>query len=124
MGVPFEISDVHAGFSEVKGTLRIEGEFLVFDFQVITMGMFKQPPEVVKIEISALSDARLEKRIVRDRIFIRPKTYQLIDAIPGKHLGDVKLKVWRKYRPSSINIVDEIVYELRRQRRRATMQDE
>ena len=61
MSIPFEISDVHAGFSEAKGLLHVEGEFLVIDIQTITAGMFKQSPETIKIELAALSDIRLEK---------------------------------------------------------------
>ena len=119
MSIPFEISEVHAVFSEAKGILRLEDEFLVFDVQTITGGMFKQPSETVKIEVAALADIRLEKGVFRDRLFIRPKTNKLLDVIPGKHLAEIKVKVWRKYRPTSMNLVDEVQYGLRRRRREA-----
>jgi hypothetical protein len=119
MSIPFEISDVHAGFSEAKGLIHVEDDFLVFNVQTITMGMFKQSPETIKIELAALSDIRLEKKIFRDRLYIRPKTNKLLDVIPGKHLGEIMVKVWRKHRPASMSMVDDIQYNIRK-RRRAT----
>jgi len=118
MSIPFEISEIHAGFSEAQGTVRVEEEFLVFNIQMITMGMFKQPAETVKIELAALSDIRIEKRIFRDRVYIRPKTNMLLEAIPGKHLGEVKLLVWRKHRTSALSLIDDVLFYLRKQRRK------
>lgn len=117
MSIPFEISEIHAGFSEAQGTVRLEHEFLVFDFRMITMGMFKQPMETVKIELAALSDIRIDKRIFRDRLYIRPKSNKLLEAIPGKHLGEVKLLVWRKHRSSALGLIDDVLFQLRKQRR-------
>ena len=119
MSIPFEISDIHAGFSEAKGLIHVEDDFLVFNVQTITMGMFKQSPETIKIELAALSDIRLEKKIFRDRLYIRPKTNKLLDVIPGKHLGEIMVKVWRKHRAASMSMVDDIQYNIRK-RRRAT----
>ena len=118
MSFPFEISEVHAGFSEVKGTLRLEDEFLVIEFQTITLGLYKRPAETIKIEFAALADVKIEKRIFRDRVLIRPRTRRLLEAVPGKHVGEVRLKVWRRYRPSVTGLVDEVQYQIRKQRRR------
>ena len=123
MSIPFEISEIHAGFSEAQGTVRMEEEFLVFNIQMITMGMFKQPAETIKIELVALSDIRIEKRIFRDRLYIRPKTNKLLEAIPGKHLGEVKLLVWRKYRTSTLSLIDDVLFYLRKLRRKKVVPD-
>jgi len=117
MSVPFEISEVHAGFSEVKGVLRTDDEFLVFDFRTITMGVYKRPAETIKIEFAALSDIRHEKRIFRDRLLVRPRTRQLLEAMPGKHLGEIKLKIWRRYRPSLGSLIDEVQFQIRKHQR-------
>jgi len=124
MSIPFEISEVHAGFSEVKGLLLVEDEFLVFNVQTITMGMFKQDPETIKIELAALSDIRLEKRVFRDRLYIRPKTNSLLEAVPGKHLGEIMVKVWRKHRSLTMTLIDDVQYDIRRRRRNARSDSE
>lgn len=121
MSIPFEIPEIHAGFSEAKGIIRVEEEFLIFEFRMHTMGLFKQPFEVVKIEVAALSDIRLTKHIFRDRLYIRPKTERLLNTIPGKHLGEVKLLVWRKYRATALSLVDDIQFQIRKTRRAASL---
>jgi hypothetical protein len=118
MSIPFEISEVHAGFSEVKGVIHMEDEFVVFNIQTITMGMYKRSPETIKIELAALSDIRLEKRVFRDRLYIRPKTNKLLEVIPGKHIGEIMVKVWRKNRPATMSLIDDVKYHIRRRKRR------
>ena len=108
ISIPFEISEVHAGFSEAKGILRMEDEFLVFQVQIVTLGMFKQKPEIIKIEFSAIDEIRHERRLVSDRLYVRPKRVQLLDVMPGKHAIEVKLKIKRKYRTRMLLLVDAV----------------
>ena len=123
MSIPFEISEIHAGFSEAKGTIRLEEEYLVIDIQTITMGIIKQSPETIKIELAALSDLRIDKRIFRDRLFIRPKTNKLLEAVPGKHLGELKLLIWRKHRTSTLGLIDDVLFHLRKKRRKESVSE-
>ncbi len=108
ISIPFEISEVHAGFSEAKGIVRIEDEFLVFQVQTVTLGMFKQDPEIIKIELAALEEIRLETRLVNDRIYIRPRKIELLEVMPGKHGIELMLKVKRKHRTSALLLVDTV----------------
>ena len=108
MNIPFEIPEVHLGFSESKGVVGIEDEFLVFQFQTVTLGLFKQDPETIKIEIEALYDLRHERGLVKDKLFIRPKKLQLLEAMPGKHSIEIRLKVRRKYRSKALILVDTV----------------
>ncbi|TDI71135.1 MAG: hypothetical protein E2O85_02505 [Bacteroidetes bacterium] len=114
LSLPFEIPDVHAGFSEAKGVLRMEDEFLVFQVQTVTLGMFKEDPETIKIEIGALIDVRHERGLFRDKLYIRPKKLQLLDAMPGKHLLELRLKIRRKHRASALILVDSLRRRLNR----------
>ncbi|NNE34020.1 MAG: hypothetical protein HKN13_02215 [Rhodothermales bacterium] len=112
ISIPFEIDEIHGGLSEAKGVLRLEDEFLVFQVQTITLGMFKQDPELIKIEIAALEEIRFEKKLVSDRIYIRPKKLQLLDVMPGKHGIEVALKIKRKNRTRALILVDAVRREI------------
>jgi len=106
LSVPFEISEVHSGFSEARGILRIEEEFLVFQLQVVTLSVFKRAPEIIKVEFAAIDEMRLERHLITDRLFIRPKKMKLLEVMPGKHPMEVKLKVKRKHRTRTLLLVD------------------
>ena len=108
LSIPFEIPEVHAGFSEVKGVVRLEDEFLVFQIQTVTLGMFKGDPETIKIEVGAIYDIRHERGLFRDKLYIRPKKLQLLEAMPGKHGVEVQLKIRRKYRSSALILADAV----------------
>jgi hypothetical protein len=108
ISVPFEISEVHAGFSEARGIMRLEDDFLVFQVQVVTMGLFKRSPETIKIEFGAIDEVRLEKRLVSDRVYIRPRRLRFLEVMPGKHAMEVRLKVKRKHRTRALLLVDSI----------------
>ena len=108
VSIPFEISEVHAGFSEAKGIVRIEDEFLVIQVQIVTMGLFKQKPEIIKIEFAAIDEIRLEKRLISDRLYIRPKRLKLLEVVPGKHAMEVKLKIRRKHRTRTLLLIDAV----------------
>lgn len=114
ISVPFLIPEVHAGFSEATGVLRLEDEFLVFHVQTETLGMFKQDAETIKIEISALYDVRHERGVFKDKLFIRPKKQQLLDVMPGKHGIEVQLKIKRKHRTTALILVDTVRRRLSR----------
>jgi len=108
ISIPFEIEDWNAGITEAEGIVRIEDDFLVFQVQTVTLGLFKQDPEIVKIELSALSEIRFERRFFKDRIYIQPKKLELLEVMPGKHGIELMLKVKRKHRTSSLLLVDEV----------------
>ena len=108
ISVPFEIAEVHGGLSEAKGIVLVEDNFVVFQLQMTTLGMFKREPEIIKIEIAAIDEMRLEKRLFSDRLYIRPKRMKLLEVMPGKHGLEVKLKVRKRHRGSALVLVDSV----------------
>lgn len=108
--VPFTLPDIDAGLTEIKGILHLDDEFLVLDFETALLGEFDKRQRTVKIEPAAISSIRLETGLVRDVICIRPKKSDLLDAVPGTHLGELRLKVWRKRRDAAERIVQQIQY--------------
>lgn len=94
--IPFTLPDM--GLTEVKGLILLDDEFLVFELETALMGEFNKDTHTVKIEPAALQAVYLDHGLVRDQLCIRPKKRDLLDAMPGKYAGELRLKVWRKYR--------------------------
>lgn len=94
--IPFEIS--HELADEITGLLYLEDGYLVFEIQVVAWGISKRPVEIVKAELGLIEHVRHQPGILKDSIFIVPKRAQLLEAIPGSHKGELRLKVKKSYR--------------------------
>lgn len=114
--IPFEISDSHS--DEISGLLLLEEEFVVFEIRVRKWGLYKEPPELVKVEFGVIDNMRFERGFFKDSIFVVPKRSELLDAIPGDHKGELRLKVAKRYREEAQQFVAEV---LRRKRKRRTV---
>lgn len=108
MALPFTISDVHGGLSEATGALRLDGDYLILEIQVTVAGMFKQKPLTVKITPEAVHSVRYQKGAFRDRLVIRPFKTALLAAVPGKHEGEVTLKVKRVHRDEAFDLIEDL----------------
>ncbi|PIQ62695.1 MAG: hypothetical protein COV99_05320 [Bacteroidetes bacterium CG12_big_fil_rev_8_21_14_0_65_60_17] len=109
----FKLPDLHAGLTEVRGAAWFEDEFLVLEIETALMGEFSKEHKTVKIEPSALASIGFERHMLRDRIILRPKKRDLLDAVPGNHLGELVLRTKRKDRSHA----EEFVVELRARQR-------
>ena len=83
---------------EVEGIIWLEDGFLVIQVKRKLLGMMEDEPEMVKIEPSALRDIYLKRRMFKDRLVLVPKKRDLLDSLPGKHVSDVRLRIWRSKR--------------------------
>lgn len=111
--IPFKGSD--AGLREIKGTIYTENdEFLVLDVKNALIGDFDKQHQVIKVAPKALHEIRLEPHRFRDRLYIRPKGQDLLDAMPGSHKGRIELKI----RPEHREEVERLIYELTRMKSR------
>ncbi|NNF03805.1 MAG: hypothetical protein HKN17_05000 [Rhodothermales bacterium] len=108
MMVPFKISEVHGGVSHAFGTLYLEDEFLVIEYRIHVMDMFKRPPETIKIELGVISDIEFKQSLFGDRVRLLPKKLSVLDAVPGKHKDVVTFKTKKKYREPARRLVNEI----------------
>jgi hypothetical protein len=111
MAVPsidFALPDLHAGFTEIKGAVYLDDEFLVLDMEVASLAGLKKSDRIIKIEPRALSYIFLRRGLVKDKICLRPKRDDLLEAVPGSHRGDVQLRVWRTRRLDAKLLVQEV----------------
>jgi hypothetical protein len=105
-GIPFQLPDV--GLREVSGRLYLDEDFLVFDVEDALAGEFDKEVHVIKVDPAALDAIRLERGLVRDRLFIRPRKSDLLTAMPGKYGVELPLKIWRKHRQTVLELIEEI----------------
>lgn len=105
-GIPFQLPDV--GLREISGRLYLDEDFLVFDVEDALAGEFDKEVHVIKVDPGALGDIRLERGIVRDRLFIRPRKSDLLRAMPGQYGVELPLRIWRKHRQTVLQLMDEI----------------
>ena len=96
--IPFSLPDINAGFTEIKGLVHLDDEFIVLEVETALLGEFNKDQQVIKVELAALKDIRLDRGLFRDRLCLRPKKPDLLEAVPGKHLGEVQLKIWSIHR--------------------------
>ena len=112
--IPFQLPDADYGLTEVTGLLYLEeDEFLVFDVQTGLPGGTSKEQQVIKVELAALAALRLERSAFGDRLYVQPKTSALLEAMPGTHQEELKLKLRRRHRADA----EQLVYEARRLKR-------
>lgn len=104
--IPFKLPD--DGFTELRGTVRADDEFVILHLETSFMGEFNKKQRVVKIEHEALEDAYLKKGLFRDRICLVPKAEELLKAIPGSHIGELVLKTSRRNRADAEDLIETI----------------
>lgn len=111
--IPFKGPDF--GLREVKGHVYLENEeFLVFDVENALVGEFDTEKQLIKVAPQALLSVRLDERRVNDRLYIRPRSRDLLHAMPGSYKEELELKISRKHREK----VEQLLYELTRLRKR------
>ncbi len=111
--IPFRVPD--EGLREIKGHVYLEDEeFLVFDVQNALVGEFDTKRQVIKIAPRALKEVDLSEGRFRDRLHVRPRNRDLLEAMPGSHKDELELKIRRKYRDQLVRLT----YELARLRSR------
>lgn len=106
--VDFTLTDMHGGLTEFEGSVYLDDEFLVIDTRIKKFGGLSTDDKTVKIEPKALASIRLREGVIVDQICLRSKTDELLSAVPGKHSGEVRLRVWRIHRREARRLVDEV----------------
>ena len=94
--IPFTLADV--GLREIEGMISVEDEFIVLDLSDKLLGLVDLDQKTIKIEAAALESVRLQRRPFKDRLILTPKKRDLLDAVPGKHATDVRLRIWKTQR--------------------------
>lgn len=105
-GIPFQLPDI--GLREINGTVYLDDEFLVFEVEDAFIGEFDKEHMVIKVEPAALADIRLDRGIIRDRLYIRPKKRDLLTVMPGTYGEALPLKMWNTQRPRAERLVEAV----------------
>lgn len=102
--IRFTLPDV--GLREIRGLAYVDEGFLVLKVQDALMGEFDVTEETLKIEPGALAEVSVKHGLLRDRLILRPRRRELLDAIPGEHVTALELRVSRKQRPELDALVE------------------
>lgn len=102
----FTLPDV--GLREIEGLTWVEDGFLVIQLSNKLIGLVDEERDLIKVEPTALSEIRLQKRPFKDRLILVPKRRDLLDAIPGNHANDVRLRIWRTKRSQTEQLVIDV----------------
>ena len=106
LSVPFATGDVHGGFSEGRGAIRVDDDEVVIEVQVKVMGMFDQQPKSFRFELTDLEEVEHRRTLFGDRLTIRTRPMNLISSIPGATEGALLLKFKRRHRRALDALLD------------------
>jgi hypothetical protein len=104
--IPFTLPDI--GLREIRGEIYLTDSFLVLEIEDALLGEWDQDLKTIEIEPSALLEIRLERRLFKDRLALRPVARDLLEAVPGKHAREVVLEIWMKHRSAVVDLVDGV----------------
>lgn len=104
--IPFTLPDV--GLREIRGYVYLRDAFLVLEVEDALLGEWDRDARTIEIEAGALSEIRLDRRLLKDRLVLQPATRVLLDAVPGDHVREVSLEIWRKYRRDVLELVHRV----------------
>ena len=106
-GIPFSLPD--AGVSEVKGVLYSESDQLILEVVSGLPGVTRSRTRRVEVSIEAIDHLGFEKGIRRDSIVL-DCSEDLLDVIPGRHAGELRMSVSRRHRQDAellVNVANE-----------------
>lgn len=107
MRIPFEaeIDD----FNEMAGFLYLEDDYLVFEYDILKLGILKANHVVVKAERGLINDLRIKHGLFKDRLFVASHSPKLLNEVPGKHASEIQLNIKRRYRRDLDVFVDAVL---------------
>lgn len=111
--IPFQLPDTNMGMTENTGLVYLDDEFLVFDLQRGLSGVTKSETRTIKIEPAALAGVRFNRGTLKDALYFRPKKRELLDAMPGDHEVEVKLRIAKRHRRASERLASRILHRIK-----------
>jgi hypothetical protein len=104
--ISFTLPDV--GLRELRGTAHVEDGFLVINIEDALLGLADAQRTTLKVAPEALSDVRIDRGLFRDKLIVEPKRASLLDAVPGTHRSDLRLRVSRKQRRDLERLLEDV----------------
>ncbi|MFA5668244.1 MAG: hypothetical protein WC967_03305 [Balneolaceae bacterium] len=95
--LPFYTDDLHGGFMKLEGILRVEGEFLYFEFQKkdAVLEAYQSDLKTLEIPIASIELAEFKKGFITGKLILHAKRAAVFQDLPGKDLTKRVLKVKR-----------------------------
>ncbi len=97
MRVPFQIPDV-TDVDEATGFIYLEGDYLVFEYQIMEWGLLKGERATVKAERAVIDGIRMKHGLFKDRLYIATHSTELLKEIPGPHASEIEVRTRKKHR--------------------------
>jgi len=98
----------NTGIKGVTGLAFIEDGYLVLKLRIAVMGLIGRNQETIKIEPGVLESVTIKRGPRKHSLVLKPKGPELLDAIPGKHISSLRLRVKRKQRKVLKALAEEI----------------
>lgn len=108
LSVPFATGDVHGGFSEGRGAIRVDDDEVVIEVQVKVFGMFDRSAQTFRFELTDLEEVHHRRTLFGDRLTIRTRPMGLIGDVPGSTEGALLLKFKRRHRRDVDALLDRL----------------
>ncbi len=100
------------GFREVTGFFYLDDEFLVLDLRTAFLGLGDKDQQTIKVDAAALDGVYLKRGLVKDRVCLRPKRFELLDVVPGTHDAELRLQVKRADRARAERLVAKLAFRI------------
>lgn len=94
--IPFKF-DEKDGFVTVKGTVFLDGELLIIETAKAVLDLIPYASETFAIPAEEIESIEL----VKNRLIIRPFSFEFLDGFPGDPVEEISIKVARKHRDSA-----------------------
>ncbi len=98
--LPFYTDDLNGGFMKLEGILRVEGEFLCFEFQKkdAVFEAYQSELKTIEIPIANIEMAEYKQGLISAKLILHGKRAASFEGLPGKDLTTRILKVKRAHR--------------------------
>ncbi|HET8864826.1 MAG TPA: hypothetical protein VFM80_03945 [Gracilimonas sp.] len=116
--LPFSIENLNGGFMKVEGILRVEGEYLVFEFQKkdAVVEAYQSELRTEKIPLSELDMLEFKKGWFSGKLILHGKNARSFGELPGKDLTERILKVKNKHKNVASSISSNLNLKLSEQK--------
>ena len=106
--IPFATDDVHGGFSEGRGAVRVEDDEIILEVQVKLLGMIDRGVQTFRFDLTDLESVEHSRNMVRDCVTLRTRPMDIITRVPGSSEGRLRLKFKRRYRRAVDTLIDKL----------------
>ncbi|MEX1063606.1 MAG: hypothetical protein WEC12_08375 [Balneolaceae bacterium] len=98
--VPFRITDIDLGFQEAEGVIRFENGRVVLEYRIKdALGLsVRSEKKGLHLPMEELVTLEIRDWLVSLRLYLAVRSIRSVSELPGRHSGELTLKVSRKYR--------------------------